>query len=124
MGRKTTVLVVDDEDICVFVASKMLENLGMEVIVAKDGVEAVTLFGEMSEQIACVLMDIQMPRMNGIEAFRRLRTIRKDVKVVIASGYVNTTNKTLIDPLDPVGYIQKPLSMENLSFFMKKAIAN
>lgn len=124
MGEKVTVLVVDDESICVFLASKMLEHLGMEVLIAHDGVEAVTIFGEKSEQISCVLMDIQMPKMNGIEAFRRLKTIRKDVKVIIASGFVNTANKTLIDPLDPVGYIQKPLTMENLSFFIRKVIPN
>ena len=124
MGKKATVLVVDDENICLFVASKILEHLGMEVLVAHDGIEAVTLFGEKSEQISCVLMDIQMPRMNGIEAFRRLKTIRQDVKVIIASGYVTTTNKTLIDPLGPVGYIPKPLTMENLASFMNIAIPN
>ena len=48
----------------------------MEVLVAHDGIEAVTLFGEKSEQISCVLMDIQMPRMNEIEAFRHLKTIQ------------------------------------------------
>ena len=122
MGEKTTVLVVDDEKICVFVTSKMLEHLGMEVLTAKDGVEAVNIYEQKSDTISCVIMDIQMPKMDGIEAFRRLKSIRKDVKVVIASGYVNTTNKDLIDPLDPVGYIQKPLSMENLSFYLKKAI--
>ena len=124
MGKKATVLVVDDENICVFIASKILEQLGMIVLVAQDGVEAVNIFGEKSDQIAFVLMDIQMPRMNGIEAFRRLKTIRQDVKVIIASGYVNTKNKTLIEPLDPVGYIQKPLTVDNLTFYMKKALSN
>lgn len=120
--EKSTVLVVDDEKICVFVTSKMLEHLGMDVLTAKDGAEAVNIYERKSDKISCVIMDIQMPKMDGIEAFRRLKSIRKDVKVVIASGYVNTTNKNLIDPLDPVGYIQKPLSMENLSFYMKKAM--
>jgi two-component system, cell cycle sensor histidine kinase and response regulator CckA len=91
-------------------------------LVAHDGIEAVEIFGQESNTIACVIMDIQMPRLNGIEAFRRLKTIRNDVKVVIASGYVDTDNKTLLDPLDPVGYIQKPVTMENLSFFMKKVV--
>ena len=124
MAEKLKVLVVDDEEICVLVTAKILEHLGMDTLIAHDGVEAVNIYGEESDSIDCVIMDIQMPRMNGIEAFKRLKAIREDVKVVIASGYVNDTNKALIDPLDPVGYIQKPLTMEDLSFFMEKITSN
>ena len=120
MGEKITVLVVDDEEMCVLVTAKVLEHLGMDVLTAYDGIEAVNIYEEKNDSIDCVIMDIQMPRMNGIEAFKRLKTIRDDVKVVIASGYVNDTNKALIDPLDPVGYIQKPLTIDNIAFFMKK----
>ncbi|MDJ0623794.1 MAG: response regulator [Desulfocapsaceae bacterium] len=124
MAEKLKVLVVDDEEICVLVTAKILEHLGMDALVAHDGVEAVNIYGENSDSIDCVIMDIQMPRMNGIEAFKRLKTIREDVKVVIASGYVNDTNKALIDPLEPVGYIQKPLTFDNLTHFMKKIVPN
>lgn len=124
MAGKLKILVVDDEEICVLVTAKILEYLGMDTLIAYDGVEAVNIYGEEGDSIDCVIMDIQMPRMNGIEAFKRLKAIREDVKVVIASGYVNDTNKALIDPLDPVGYIQKPLTMENLSFFMEKIARN
>ena len=124
MGEKTTVLVVDDEEMCVLVTAKVLEHLGMDVLTAYDGIEAVNIYEEKNDSIDCVIMDIQMPRMNGIEAFKRLKTIRDDVKVVIASGYVNDTNKALIDPLDPVGYIQKPLTIDNIAFFMKKIAPN
>lgn len=124
MGKKLTVLVVDDEEICVLVTAKILEHLGMDVLTAQDGIEAVNIYGEKSDSIDCVIMDIQMPRMNGIEAFKRLKSIKEDVKVVIASGFVNAANKALIDPLDPVGYIQKPLTMDNLEYFMNKIIPN
>ena len=124
MGEKITVLVVDDEEMCVLVTAKVLEHLGMNVLTAYDGIEAVNIYEEKNDSIDCVIMDIQMPRMNGIEAFKRLKTIRDDVKVVIASGYVNDTNKALIDPLDPVGYIQKPLTIDNIAFFVKKIAPN
>lgn len=124
MGEKITVLVVDDEEMCVLVTAKVLEHIGMDVLTAYDGIEAVNIYEEKNDSIDCVIMDIQMPRMNGIEAFKRLKTIRDDVKVVIASGYVNDANKALIDPLEPVGYIQKPLTMDNLTFFMKKMAPN
>ncbi len=124
MENPATILVVDDEDICLTIAAKLIKTLGLEVLLAHDGIEAVELYEKNSERIACVMLDIHMPRMNGIETFKRLKAINSDVEVVIASGYVNKTNKKLLDPIHPVGYIKKPVSLDNITTFLSRYAGN
>jgi CheY-like chemotaxis protein len=72
------------------IARQMLERMGFRVVLAGEGSEAVQVFRDMEsrgERITCVLLDLTMPHMDGEEAFRELRRLRKDVTVVLASGY-------------------------------------
>ena len=82
-----TVLLVDDEEGVRSMAHRMLERLGFRVLTAVDGIEAVETFRRHHEEIRLVLLDMTMPRMDGVEAFRALRSIRPDVKVILTSGY-------------------------------------
>ncbi len=120
MARASKILVVDDEEICLTIAAKLIETLGLDVILAHDGIEAVQLYEENKNDIACVMLDIHMPRMNGIEAFKRLKSINNDVHVVITSGYVNATNRRLLDPINPLGYIKKPVSLDNIINYLNR----
>ncbi len=123
MPYRPAVLVADDEKVCLIVADKLLEHLGLRAIHAHDGAEAVSLYQRYREEIVCVLLDINMPNMNGVEALNRLKEIDDDVKVIIVSGYVTKTSMKLLEPNNPVGYIEKPLDFVRLSGHLKKIIA-
>ena len=119
MSQQRIVLIVDDEEICLTITSQMVEKIGLRVITAHDGIEALEAYRQYGNEIGCVLMDIQMPRMNGIEAFRRLKDISENVRVVIASGYLTNANQELLEPLEPVGYLNKPINFKVLSGMLK-----
>ena len=68
--RSGTVLVVDDEEIIRNLASRMIEQAGFTVLTANDGEEAIRLYHQHKDDIACVLLDLTMPKMNGEETFR------------------------------------------------------
>lgn len=112
------VLIADDEAICLTIASRMLEQVGIRVITAVDGIEALHLFEKFREEIAVILLDIEMPGLNGVETFRRLKQLRGDVRVVIVSGHVTAANRRLLDVLRPAGYVNKPLTVRALAPFL------
>ena len=88
--RSEKILLVDDEAVIRVTTSKILEQLGYDVITAIDGVAAVKTFREHADHIVCVLLDLTMPRMGGEEALNELRKIRSDIHVLLSSGFVES----------------------------------
>ncbi len=82
-----TILLVDDEETLRALGTRMLERLGFSVLTASDGEEALEIYRRRGREIALVLLDLTMPRMDGAETFAELRRLDPSVKVVMASGY-------------------------------------
>lgn len=122
MSQLPTVLIVDDDDVFLAVTVSMVKVIGFPVKTARDGLEAIEVFQEYANDIGCVVLDIQMPRMNGIATFRQLKDIRENVQVIIASGYIDDANRAQLDPLQPVGYLQKPVFFSMLSDLLTKCL--
>lgn len=81
------VLVVDDDPILRMSAVEALEGRGYRAIQARDGVEAVELFRQRGEEVALVVLDVAMPRKDGLEALAEILQLRADARVVLCSGY-------------------------------------
>ncbi len=111
----STILIVDDEEIVRNTTSKMLTNLGYHTIFACNGIEAVEIYKERSEEIDLVLLDFIMPHMDGQETKTRLEKINPDVKIVLASGYSNRGKTEKILKSGNVEFLQKPFRIHTLS---------
>ncbi len=111
------ILLVDDEEIALTVGKAMLEKMGCRVLTAVNGFEAVEMYRERADEIRCVVLDINMPRMDGGEAFRELRAIDPDVRVLISSGFTEGGVADRFEDDAPAGFIHKPF---NLKEFMRK----
>jgi signal transduction histidine kinase len=85
---RSMVLVVDDDRAVRETTSRLLTRLGLEVVVAENGEEALRVFRAHPDQIRLVVLDMGMPVMGGAECFLRLRT-QSDVPVLIATGYAD-----------------------------------
>ena len=91
-------LVVDDEPLVRAFATEGLKGLGYQVLVAENGLQALQMYEQHHKEIACVLLDLIMPELNGLETYRRMRAVNPLVRVVFASGY--STGEILRDAPD------------------------
>ncbi|MFO0948533.1 MAG: PAS domain S-box protein [Planctomycetota bacterium] len=103
-----TVLVADDEPTVREVASRALQKTGLQVIAVPDGRSAIDAFRQRADDIDLVILDMTMPRLGGEETFRELRKIRKDVRVILTSGYNEHEAMVGFQGKGLAGFIQKP----------------
>ncbi len=117
-----TVLLVDDEEVVRSTGAKMLDRLGFSVITAVDGVEALSVYGEAPERFDCVLLDLTMPRMDGVECFHQLRKLDDKVRIVVISGYSETEVTRKFKGERVPNFILKPFQMSDLKERMQDAM--
>ena len=121
-----TILIIDDEADNVAFVSAVLKREGFSVIAAQDGVEGVNK--AVVETPDLIVLDIQMPRLNGFEVFTRLQETEatREIPVVmltgirekIGRGYSDRDVKTLLGT-SPAGYLEKPVVPEELIALVK-----
>ena len=112
-------MVVEDNELNMEIARCILEDSGMEVTCAVDGQEAVEIFKKSApDYFGVIYMDIMMPRMNGLDAARTIREMkRRDARRVpiiamSANAFAEDKSKALKAGMDE--YLTKPLESEKL----------
>ncbi|MCP4676962.1 MAG: PAS domain-containing protein [Deltaproteobacteria bacterium] len=103
-----TAFIVDDEETVRTVCKQMLEKLGLVVVTAQDGREALEIFKEDPDKFDYIILDLTMPHMNGEETFREMRRIQKEVIVLLSSGYNEQELFSRFAAKGFAGFIQKP----------------
>ncbi len=121
-GNNETVLVVDDEPAMQNASKGMLELMGMQVILAGNGLEALEIFRKKNPLIQLVLLDMTMPGMNGKDCFFELKKIRPDVKVIISSGFAPEKDIELMKEQGLSGFIRKPYQYRELNHQVAKVM--
>jgi CheY-like chemotaxis protein len=112
--RSLMVLIVDDEPVNRLVLARMIEHLGSQCIEAASGAEALELLQQQAVDL--VLMDIQMPRMTGIEAVELLRSEpgpNREAPVVAVTGDTTRSRREYLQ-LGFDDYANKPISLASV----------
>ena len=119
---KGTILLVDDEYSIRVTGRFILEELGYKVYLAEDGTDGVELFMEKKDEIDLVILDMIMPKMNGSEAFTKIKSIKSDVPIILSSGYTTINNLEELTSKGLEAYIKKPYQTHELSAILTKLI--
>jgi len=85
-------LVVDDDEILRESVAAILSTLGHEIIHARDGLEALLIYKARHDKIHLVLMDIVMPKMDGITAAKAIKDAHPFAKIILMSGNPDKTS--------------------------------
>lgn len=109
-----TVLVVDDEKAVRDVGIALVSFLGFTPVGAADGEEALKLFEEHGGKVAFVLLDMTMPRMDGITALREMKRRTPGARVILCSGFGEQDAAARAAAEGAAGFIQKPYGLEQL----------
>ena len=108
------ILVVDDEQAVRKTVARMLELMGFTVLQATDGEEGIEIFRTRAEDVALVMLDLTMPKLDGEQTYAELRRIRADVRVVLMSGFNHQEAIARFPGKGLSSFLQKPFSMQTL----------
>jgi DNA-binding response OmpR family regulator len=118
--RAPRILLVDDEPPIQTLLSFPLERDGYEVVAAADGREALARYGEQVFDL--VVLDVMLPRMDGLEVCRRLRAKGETVPIIMLTAKSEEIDKVLGLELGADDYITKPFSMREFRSRVKAAL--
>lgn len=117
------VLLIDDEKIVRHTARRLIESLGYSVEEAGDGEEGVERFRQEADQFDVIVLDMIMPKLNGEDAFAQLRNIRRDIPIVLCSGYSLDESVARLRKQGLAGHLTKPFRRKQLGEALLQAIA-
>ncbi|MBL7114679.1 MAG: response regulator [Kiritimatiellae bacterium] len=118
------IMVVDDEAVVVNVAAAILLEAGCRVESFTSGTDAVGYYGKHGDEIDLVLLDMEMPGMDGGECFRALKEINPDIKVLLSTGYgLNGKAQGLLNE-GMLGLIQKPYAAAELCRMVRQVLSD
>ncbi len=123
MSAKNTnykILVVDDENSLREMLSILLQRQGYQVEQATDGVAALSMAQEDSYDL--IISDIQMPKMNGIELLRQLRSQGNNVTMMMITAFSSTEEAVEAMKLGAYDYITKPFKNDEIRLVIKNAL--
>lgn len=111
-GSSRSLLLVDDDPVFCEVLSRALERRGLEVEVAHDVHEAEARARERPPHY--VVLDLRMPGPSGLTVIERLRAIRRDVRIVVLTGYASIATAVEAIKLGAVHYLTKPADADQI----------
>jgi two-component system, cell cycle sensor histidine kinase and response regulator CckA len=124
LAGRGRVLVVDDEPRVLQFLEKGLTRLGYEVLTAESGRRACEIYSRKSADINCVLLDLIMPGLSGLETYARLKDINPDVRVILSSGYSSGRIRREASEAGSPEFLEKPFTLEELSQVLQKVQKN
>jgi two-component system, cell cycle sensor histidine kinase and response regulator CckA len=122
LHQSGTILIVDDDEMVRFLCDSILRRLGFQTLQAVDGEEAIRIFQDNVTEISIVILDLTMPLMDGVTAFKQILQINPNTKVILSSGYSEQDAIKGFSEQHPAGFLQKPYELETLQTEIERVL--
>lgn len=124
-GKKVKkILVIDDEQPILKMLESVMHFVGYQTFCTISAEDGLKIFTEHRDQIGLILLDILMPKMNGIEAFYRFREIDPTVPIIIISGYTNDSEIMNFIIQNKLKFFRKPFHIEELMDAIREILSS
>jgi len=119
-SSRKCLLVDDNKDVLIYL-NRVLTDTGVSIITARSGFEAIEII-KATPDIDVVLLDMQMPEMNGIETTREIRKIRKNLPIIAQTAFIFEDDKDIILEAGCDACLIKPIRREHLLTVMSSFV--
>lgn len=119
-----TILLVEDEFAILKLSRMLLERLGYTVLAAETSAKAMNMALEHTDKIHLLMTDVIMPQMNGKELAKNIKRIYPNIRILFMSGYTADVISHYGVLEEGVYFIQKPFTVNELAFKLKKVMKN
>ncbi len=116
------ILVIDDEQMVVDSVREILESLGYKVTTAESGMRALEIIIKEKKKFDLAIVDMSMPKMNGIETIKRLKKLDRNIKILISSGHIEKERHMPRD-IHIDGTLPKPYRMKDLAIKVRQVLS-
>ena len=129
IGKGKRVLLAEDNPVNQRLAQLLLQKMGFEVVTASNGIAALALVSEQHHSFALVIMDCQMPEMNGYDAARAIRNLEKSravgkrLPIVALTAHAMAGDEELCLSAGMNFYVSKPIDLAKLKAALNSALA-
>lgn len=121
---KPLVMIVDDEQQVLAITRRLIERLGYRVLAEADPRAALARYSADYAQISCVLLDLSMRPIDGLELFREMWAINPHVRAILCSGYGETNATVSHTELGLAGFLPKPYRIDELRQVLADVLRN
>ena len=118
--EKYKILIVEDDDLMQGMLNDSLNKSGYKVTLASDGLEGLRSFQKFDYDL--VLLDIKLPKMNGIKLLRKIKEISSETIVIIMTAFGSVETAVQAMKMGAYDYITKPFLTDELILIMKKGL--
>jgi PAS domain S-box-containing protein len=119
-----TILLADDEDMLLDLGKHILTSFGYHVLTAMNGKEALEIYERQGKNIALVMLDVNMPVMNGEQCLEEIRKINPKARVLIVTGFLDHVLKGSVAERLATGIVSKPYKVTQLLNEIRDVIDN
>ena len=121
-GKGEWVLLADDEPLIRRITAEMLTRNGYNVLIATDGIDAISIYAQHMKEIKVVLTDLMMPLLDGVALTRALKKMDPNVRIVASTGQADDPRRPEFERLGIKAFLLKPYVAEKLLSAIHEAI--
>jgi CheY-like chemotaxis protein len=116
------ILVADDNSVLRMITEEALFDMGYRVITAVDGVDALNNYEKHMNEIVLVILDVVMPKMNGVDTARKLRLLKNNLPIIFTTGYDKVEALKNQQDIENSIILSKPFPPEKLNHSIAKLL--
>jgi DNA-binding NtrC family response regulator len=109
-----TVLIIENEPFVLNAIEEILTSAGMNPICAHNGIQGVTTYKEYADEIKVVILDMNLPGLQGSEVYQMIQDVNPRAKVIISTGYDEMDVLNKFDNPESVSILKKPFNAKTL----------